>query len=136
MTSRTVAASPPRRARFDVPMAKGSEPDPGQVRQPGGAWQFSVAVSGDSELAFLKGPAPGAFDPETYRSFAMKAKGKADHGKALFNDLKGLACIKCHVVGGAGGDGRAGAGERRGQVSEGRADPVGALSLLQDLLGI
>ena len=33
----------------------------------------------------------------------MKGRGKADHGKALFNDLKGLACVKCHNIGGQGG---------------------------------
>jgi putative membrane-bound dehydrogenase-like protein len=88
---------------IDVPMVKGVNRLLVKCGNRGGGWQFSVAVSGDSELAFLRGPAPGAFDPETYRSFAMKAKGEVDHGKALFSDLKGLACIKCHVVGGQGG---------------------------------
>jgi putative membrane-bound dehydrogenase-like protein len=90
-------------SHVDVPMVKGTNRLLVKCGNRGGGWQFSVAVSGDSEIAFLKGPAPGTFDPETYRSFAMKTKGQVDHGKALFSDLKGLACIKCHAVGGQGG---------------------------------
>ncbi len=69
----------------------------------GAGWQFSVALRAPSTHAFLKAPAADAFNPESYRAFANKAKGKPDHGKALFTDLKGLACIKCHAVSGQGG---------------------------------
>jgi len=57
------------------------------------------------EYAFLQGaPAgPGGFNPDEFRAFAMKTKGDPAHGLALFSDLKGLACIKCHTVGKAGG---------------------------------
>ena len=70
----------------------------------GGPWSFSVAVGGEADYAFLKAPAGGAFDPEGFRKFAARAQGKPDHGKALFADLKGLACVKCHAVGGVGGN--------------------------------
>ncbi len=66
-------------------------------------WQFALAVTVPGEYAFLKAPAAGAFDPETFRAFAVKAKGDPGHGRALFTDLKGLACIKCHTVGAEGG---------------------------------
>ena len=45
----------------------------------------------------------GGFDPEKFRAAALKGQGKADRGKALFSDLKGVACLKCHAVAGQGG---------------------------------
>ncbi len=68
------------------------------------SWGFSVAVSSANDtFAFLKGPSPGAFDPAAFRAFALEAKGDPTHGQALFADTKGLACVKCHAVGGQGG---------------------------------
>jgi putative heme-binding domain-containing protein len=68
-----------------------------------GPWEFSVAVSGDAgRYAFLQGGAK-KFNLEDFRAFARKNAGDAKHGEALFQDLKGLACIKCHAVGGQGG---------------------------------
>jgi putative membrane-bound dehydrogenase-like protein len=70
----------------------------------GGPWAFSVGFTGTTgEYAFLKGPAEGGFNPDKFRAVAMEGKGKADHGKALFSDLKGVACIKCHAANGKGG---------------------------------
>ena len=69
----------------------------------GGPWQFSVGVSAPAEYAFLKGPAPGAFDPEDFRKKATGEMGDAVRGQKLFADLNGLACVKCHAVGGQGG---------------------------------
>ncbi len=34
----------------------------------------------------------------------MKNPGDAEHGRQLFSDVKGVACVKCHKVRGAGGD--------------------------------
>ncbi len=34
---------------------------------------------------------------------ARKNKGDAERGRKLFMDTKGLACVKCHAVGGQGG---------------------------------
>jgi putative membrane-bound dehydrogenase-like protein len=74
-----------------------------QCGNSGGPWEFSVAVSGEVErYAFLKGGAQ-KFDLETFRVFARKNKGDAERGRKLFLDAKGLACIKCHAVGGQGG---------------------------------
>jgi len=74
----------------------------------GGGWQFSVAVSTPKDYAFLQSPSGEGFDPERFRRFAIrqlsqKGDAKPDHGRALFMDLKGLACIKCHAVGSEGG---------------------------------
>jgi putative heme-binding domain-containing protein len=69
----------------------------------GGSWEFAVALATQAEHAFLKSPSVSAFDPEAYRLFALGNKGNAERGRALFVDLKGLACVKCHAVGGQGG---------------------------------
>ncbi len=70
----------------------------------GGPWAFSVGITGtDGEYAFLKGNDAGGFNADQFRKTAMAGKGKAEHGKELFNDLKGVACIKCHAVAGKGG---------------------------------
>ena len=69
-----------------------------------GDWKFSVAVIQPGDYRFLEGPAPGGYDPDKHRDVALAGNGKPDHGRALFNDLKGLACIKCHAVGTEGGN--------------------------------
>jgi putative heme-binding domain-containing protein len=70
-----------------------------------GAWRFAVAVTRPADYAFLKGPndAGNAFDPEVYRRLALEEKGRADRGRELFHDPKGIGCIKCHAVAGQGG---------------------------------
>jgi len=93
----------PEESRFDAPLVKGTNRVVVKCGNRGGGWQFAVAVAYPSSDAFLQGPAPGAFDAEAYRKFALSAGGKAEHGRALFSDLKGLACVKCHAVGGQGG---------------------------------
>ena len=90
-------------ARFDVDLKKGKNLFMVKCGNGGGPWEFSVAVTGMADHAFLKGPSVGGFDPDKFKSAAMKGQGKPDKGKALFFDLKGLACSKCHVVGGQGG---------------------------------
>lgn len=93
----------PEEVRFDASLVKGTNRIVVKCGNRGGGWQFALAVAYPGDHAFLKGPAPGAFDPETFRKFALSTPGKADHGRALFGDLKGLACVKCHAVGGKGG---------------------------------
>ena len=68
-----------------------------------GPWAFAISMTVAGDYAFLKGPAPGAFDADAYRNAATKGKGTPDKGKVIFADLKGLACAKCHAVGGQGG---------------------------------
>ncbi len=43
-------------------------------------------------------------DPEAYLESAMKGAGEPGRGEKLYRDPKGLACAKCHKVGGEGGD--------------------------------
>ncbi|HWE38981.1 MAG TPA: PVC-type heme-binding CxxCH protein [Isosphaeraceae bacterium] len=88
--------------KFDVPLVAGANRIVIKCGNSGGNWQFAVAVSEPTDYAFLNAPA-GGFDPEAYREAALKGGGKAEHGKALFFDLKGVACVKCHNVGGQGG---------------------------------
>jgi putative membrane-bound dehydrogenase-like protein len=68
-----------------------------------GPWGYSVAFSGDANrYAFLRGGTQ-KYDIDAFRSFGRKNSGDADRGQKLFRDVKGLACIKCHAVGGDGG---------------------------------
>ncbi|MDB6030377.1 MAG: putative rane-bound dehydrogenase [Verrucomicrobiales bacterium] len=43
-------------------------------------------------------------DAAVYADFAGKNAGNAAHGRSIFEDLKGVACIKCHKVAGKGGE--------------------------------
>lgn len=90
-------------ARFDVALRKGKNAILIRCGNHGAGWQFAAAVTGASDHGFLKGAPAGSFDPERYREAALKGKGDAGRGRALFHDLKGLACIKCHAVGKDGG---------------------------------
>ncbi len=89
--------------RFDVDLVEGANRVVIACGNDGGGWQFAVQVASPAEYAFLKGPAPGGFNPDAFRAFAMKTTGDAEHGRALFSDVQGLACIKCHTVKGQGG---------------------------------
>jgi putative heme-binding domain-containing protein len=42
--------------------------------------------------------------PEQYQEFAIAHTGDPKRGKALFHDLQGLGCIRCHRINGDGGD--------------------------------
>jgi putative heme-binding domain-containing protein len=69
-----------------------------------GPWDFSVAVSADADrYAFLKG-GKQKLDLEAFRAYARKHAGDPERGRKLFLDLKGLACAKCHVLAGQGGE--------------------------------
>jgi putative membrane-bound dehydrogenase-like protein len=93
----------PEQAKVDIKLAKGTNRLLVRCGNLGGPWIFAIVASAVSDHAFLKAPEKGGFNPEHYREVAMKGQGKPDRGKALFSDLKGLACIKCHSVGGKGG---------------------------------
>ena len=94
----------PETDRVAVKLKKGANRLVVQVGNAGGPWQYSVGVTAPGEYSFLKGTPAGGFNPDVYRAFALKAKGAPEHGRALFFDLKGLACIKCHTVGKDGGN--------------------------------
>jgi putative membrane-bound dehydrogenase-like protein len=90
--------------RVEVRLRKGSNRLVVKCGNRGGGWQYSVAVTAPGDYAFLKGaPAGGRFDADEYQAFALKTRGNPEHGRALFVDLKGVACIKCHTVGKEGG---------------------------------
>ncbi len=88
---------------FDINLVKGKNRIVLRSGNTSGNWQFSAGVSASDDHAFLQGPTSGGFDPDKFRAEALKGKGKAERGKALFSDLKGVACLKCHAVGGQGG---------------------------------
>ncbi len=90
-------------ARFDVTLREGANQVVIRCANSGGGWQFAVAISRPATHTFLKAPAPDAFNPDTYRDFALKTPGDTAKGQALFADPKGLACLKCHAVAGQGG---------------------------------
>jgi putative heme-binding domain-containing protein len=89
--------------RFDVTLRQGANRLLVRCGNKGGNWQFAVSVTAPADFAFLKAPASAGFNPETYRAIALKGQGSASHGRRLFTDLKGLACVKCHAVGKEGG---------------------------------
>jgi putative heme-binding domain-containing protein len=69
-----------------------------------GPWDFSVAVSADAgRYAFLQG-GKQKLDLEAFRAYARKNSGDPERGRKLFLDLKGLACAKCHALGGQGSE--------------------------------
>ena len=88
--------------RFKVRLKEGTNQIAVRCGNRGGPWMFSVAVSGTADYAFLKAPTAERFDPQRHRAEALKGEGDPQRGRALFADLNGLACLKCHVVGGEG----------------------------------
>jgi putative heme-binding domain-containing protein len=89
--------------KVNVHLEKGTNRLLIQCGNSGGPWEFSVGVSGEADrYAFLKGAAQ-KYDLESFRVHARKNKGDAERGRKLFMDVKGLACAKCHAIGGAGG---------------------------------
>ena len=93
----------PDSAKFEAPLVAGANHLVVRCGNASGPWGFAVATSPSSDYAFLKGPSAGAFDPAAFRAAALKEPGDAAHGRILFSDAKGLACVKCHAVGGQGG---------------------------------
>jgi len=69
----------------------------------GGGWEFSLAYPAPRSGRLFEAK-PQKLDPKAYAEFAKKSSGDAARGRALFADPKGVACIKCHKIGGEGGD--------------------------------
>jgi putative membrane-bound dehydrogenase-like protein len=89
--------------KVSVPLEKGKNRLLIKCGNHGGPWEFSVGVSGEADrYAFLQGGGQ-KYDLEAFRAYARKTPGDAERGRKLFLDLKGLACVKCHAVGGEGG---------------------------------
>jgi len=70
----------------------------------GGPWSFSVRTSPAKPTADFLVAKKGTGGPDlaSYAEHARKNPGKAARGKELFEDPKGIGCIKCHAVGGKG----------------------------------
>lgn len=69
----------------------------------GGGWEFSLAVPTARKGPLFEAKAK-KLDPAAYEKHAKAEKGDAARGRALFTDLKGVACSKCHKVKGEGGE--------------------------------
>ena len=59
------------------------------------------ALARRGRLFAVESKAPG---PEDYLESARTRPGDAARGRALFHDREGLGCVKCHRVGGEGGE--------------------------------
>ena len=94
----------PGQDRVEVDLLAGTNRVLVECGNSGGGWQYAVELSAQPDHGFLQAPAAGAFDPDAFAKHAVDNKGDFAKGQALFNDLKGLACIKCHKVGKEGGD--------------------------------
>lgn len=90
--------------RVSVQLKKGKNAVWALCGNTGGPWDMSVQISyRDPRFAFLFDAAPTKLEPAAYRDFALKNKGDAAKGEKIFHDLKGVGCVKCHVVGTTGG---------------------------------
>ena len=94
----------PGQDRLEIELVEGTNRFLVECGNSGGGWQYAVELSGQPDYSFLQGPASGSFDSDAFAKHAVENKGDLLKGQALFNDLKGLACIKCHKVGKEGGD--------------------------------
>jgi putative membrane-bound dehydrogenase-like protein len=90
--------------RVQIRLVQGTNRLVAQCSNSGGAWEFAVSLSAATEHRFLIAPAEGAFNPEVYALYAREREGDPARGQALFVDLKGLACVKCHKAKGQGGE--------------------------------
>ncbi len=75
-----------------------------QCGNDGGPWDCSLAMSSrDPKFAFLFENATPMLDISAFRDFAMKNAGDALNGQKIFENPKGVGCVKCHAVSGVGG---------------------------------
>ncbi len=95
----------PDQARLEVALEAGPNTVLARCGNEGGPWEFRIAVAAEADYPFLHPEAAPtiAFDAQRYRQVALEGRGRLENGRALFHDLDGLACIKCHVVDGQGG---------------------------------
>jgi putative heme-binding domain-containing protein len=74
-----------------------------KVGNSGGGWMFSVAVSGEQKGKLFQYVVK-SLDPAAYEDYATRNAGDASRGVAVFNNVQGAACAKCHQVNGQGGE--------------------------------
>lgn len=91
----------PMQQSFEVELAAGAHRIWALCGNGGAQWEFSVHVPVREERFDLLATADSNKpDIGPYIEHAMQHDGDAERGKALFQDVKGLACAKCHAVGG------------------------------------
>lgn len=71
-----------------------------RVRAPRG---FRVALPAETGGPLFARKASG-LEPAAYLQYALDNAGDAGRGRRLFEDTKSVACVRCHAVGGKGGD--------------------------------
>ena len=64
--------------------------------------ELGTIYAGDRDLAPLFAPVRGRLKPDEYAAFALANRGDPRRGRVLFDDPRGVGCIKCHRVNGAG----------------------------------
>jgi putative heme-binding domain-containing protein len=67
--------------------------------------ELGTIYAADRELVPLFAALRDRREPPDYAAFALANRGDSKRGKAIFDDPRGVACIKCHRVNGAGGEG-------------------------------
>jgi putative heme-binding domain-containing protein len=67
--------------------------------------ELGTIYAGDRDLAPLLAPGRGPRKPDDYAAFALANRGDPKRGRVLFQDTRGLGCIRCHRVKGEGGEG-------------------------------
>jgi putative heme-binding domain-containing protein len=86
------------RPRVRDRLTAGSLPD-------GVVTELRTIYAGDRVLAPLLASGRGQLKPDEYAAFALASRGEPKRGQALFDDPRGVGCIKCHRVNGRGGEG-------------------------------
>ena len=92
--------------RFKADLKAGKNQIVVKVTQGGGPWEFSLAVPPPGTGKLFQAAAR-TVDPAEYARFATATAGSADRGRKVYADLKGAACVKCHMTGtdaASGGD--------------------------------
>ena len=84
-----------------IELAKGKNPIVVVSRQGIGAWAFGLKLARLEPRSGANGPAAPAAVAELGR-FALEHAGDPKRGEAIFFDLKGVGCARCHTVAGQG----------------------------------
>ena len=67
--------------------------------------ELATIFASDPELAPLLASARGRPKMDDYAAFALANRGDPVRGRAVFDDPRGVGCIKCHRINGSGGEG-------------------------------
>jgi putative heme-binding domain-containing protein len=87
--------------RFPAEVKAGKNLVVAKINQSSGPWEFIMSWSPPGTGRLFK-PAGKATDPAEFVKFALTTTGNPDKGLAVYADLKGAGCVKCHVSGSPG----------------------------------